>query len=60
MRDLEQMRALAAGGGSEQVVDARPAARFAGAAPEPRAGLRSGHMPGSHSVPASEVRPLKE
>lgn len=51
------MRALAAGGGGscEQVVDARPAARFAGTAPEPRAGLRSGHMPGSRSVPASEV-----
>mgnify|MGYP001791256729 CR=1 FL=1 len=33
--------------GSAQVVDARPAARFAGLAPEPRAGLSSGHMPGA-------------
>ena len=42
-------------GGNTQVVDARPAARFAGATPEPRPGLASGHMPGSRSVPATEV-----
>lgn len=35
------------------VVDARPAARFAGEADEPRPGLRSGHMPGARSLPAS-------
>lgn len=34
-----------------QVVDARSAERFAGRAPEPRPGLRSGHMPGSFNVP---------
>lgn len=33
------------------VVDARPAARFSGQAPEPRPGLRSGHMPGALSLP---------
>ncbi|ESQ84287.1 hypothetical protein AEAC466_07965 [Asticcacaulis sp. AC466] len=33
------------------VLDARSQARFEGAAPEPRAGLRSGHMPGSLSLP---------
>ncbi|MEM6491430.1 MAG: rhodanese-like domain-containing protein, partial [Pseudomonadota bacterium] len=33
------------------VVDARAAARFAGAAPEPRAGLRAGHMPGAANLP---------
>jgi thiosulfate/3-mercaptopyruvate sulfurtransferase len=33
------------------VVDARPADRFAGKAPEPRPGLRSGHMPRSFNVP---------
>jgi thiosulfate/3-mercaptopyruvate sulfurtransferase len=33
------------------IVDARPAARFAGEAPEPRPGLRSGHMPGSRNLP---------
>jgi thiosulfate/3-mercaptopyruvate sulfurtransferase len=34
-----------------QVVDARSAARFAGTAPEPRPGLRSGHMPGALNLP---------
>jgi len=38
---------------SEQVLDARPAARFAGQAPERREGLRAGHMPGALNVPAS-------
>ena len=33
------------------IADARPAARFCGEAPEPRPGLRSGHMPGAKSVP---------
>jgi len=37
------------------VLDARPAARFEGSAPEPRAGLRSGHMPGSRSLPFGEL-----
>jgi thiosulfate/3-mercaptopyruvate sulfurtransferase len=36
---------------SAQVVDARSAPRFAGAEPEPRPGLKSGHMPGSFNVP---------
>ena len=39
--------------GDAQLVDARPAARFRGEAPEPRAGLRSGHAPGAVSLPAS-------
>ena len=34
------------------VLDARPTPRFAGQAPEPRPGLRSGHMPGAKSLPA--------
>jgi len=38
-----------------QVVDARPADRFRGEAPEPRPGVRSGHMPGSHNVPSTTV-----
>ncbi|MCW1839068.1 3-mercaptopyruvate sulfurtransferase [Prosthecomicrobium hirschii] len=54
VRDLEDVRrALAAG--SHQVVDARPAARFAGEAPEPRPGLRSGHMPGALNVPYANL-----
>ena len=35
----------------EQVVDARSAGRFAGTAPEPRPGMRSGHIPGSLNLP---------
>jgi thiosulfate/3-mercaptopyruvate sulfurtransferase len=36
---------------AEQLVDARPRPRFEGTVAEPRAGLRSGHIPGSRSVP---------
>jgi thiosulfate/3-mercaptopyruvate sulfurtransferase len=36
---------------AELVVDARSAGRFAGTEPEPRAGLRSGHIPGSKNLP---------
>jgi thiosulfate/3-mercaptopyruvate sulfurtransferase len=35
----------------EQVIDARSPGRFAGTEPEPRAGLRGGHIPGSINVP---------
>lgn len=42
-------------GGALQVIDARPADRFRGEAAEPRAGVRSGHMPGSVNVPASSL-----
>jgi thiosulfate/3-mercaptopyruvate sulfurtransferase len=54
VRDLAQVR-RAAGGGKEQIVDARPAGRFTGESPEPRPGLKSGHMPGARNVPASTV-----
>ena len=37
--------------GEAVIVDARSAARFAGEAPEPRPGLRAGHIPGSRNVP---------
>jgi len=37
------------------VFDARPAARFYAEAPEPRAGLRSGHMPGAQSLPSAAL-----
>ncbi|RSL17040.1 thiosulfate/3-mercaptopyruvate sulfurtransferase [Edaphobacter aggregans] len=39
----------------KQILDARSAARFSGAAPEPRAGISSGHMPGATSVPFTEL-----
>ena len=38
-----------------QVVDARPADRFRGDAPEPRPGVRPGHIPGSLNVPYTEL-----
>ena len=41
--------------GGIQVVDARPAERFSGKAPEPRPGLHSGHMPDSLNVPYSRL-----
>ena len=41
--------------GEHQIVDARSAGRFAGEEPEPRAGLASGHIPGSKSLPQAEL-----
>jgi thiosulfate/3-mercaptopyruvate sulfurtransferase len=41
--------------GAELVIDARPAGRFAGTAPEPRPGLPSGHIPGAMNLPASDL-----
>jgi thiosulfate/3-mercaptopyruvate sulfurtransferase len=40
---------------AEQVVDARPAGRFAGTDPEPRTSLRGGHIPGSRNLPAGDL-----
>ncbi len=40
---------------SAQIVDARSAERFAGTAPEPRPGLRSGHMPRSLNLPFARL-----
>lgn len=40
---------------SAQIVDARAAARFRGEVTEPRAGLRQGHIPGSHNVPWGDL-----
>ncbi len=54
IRDLEQMRANLVSR-PELVIDARAAGRFAGTDPEPRAGLRSGHIPGSVCVPYLEL-----
>ncbi|MEO1232468.1 MAG: 3-mercaptopyruvate sulfurtransferase [Myxococcota bacterium] len=50
LADRDQVRAALASG-KVQVVDARAAARFRGEAPEPRPGLRSGHLPGSRNLP---------
>jgi thiosulfate/3-mercaptopyruvate sulfurtransferase len=52
--DLGMVRGALADG-TAQVVDARPADRFRGDAPEPRPGVRAGHMPGSLNVPFSDL-----
>jgi len=44
----------------EQVVDARAAGRFKGETPEPRAGLRSGHMPGAFNLPYTDLLDSKK
>jgi thiosulfate/3-mercaptopyruvate sulfurtransferase len=38
------------------VLDARSAGRFAGTEPEPRPGLRPGHMPGAVSLPYTDLQ----
>jgi len=50
IRDVADVKALL-GSLRAQIVDARAAGRFEGSAPEPRAGLRSGHIPGSRNLP---------
>ncbi|HUB97837.1 MAG TPA: 3-mercaptopyruvate sulfurtransferase [Stellaceae bacterium] len=44
----------------EQVVDARSAPRFAGSAPEPRPGLRAGHIPGAVNLPWEQLNDPKD
>jgi thiosulfate/3-mercaptopyruvate sulfurtransferase len=54
VRDLSAIRANLRSG-AEQLVDTRSAARFAGIEPEPRPGLRRGHVPGSLNLPFTEL-----
>lgn len=51
---LSEMRNIV-DSGSAQVIDARGAGRFTGEEPEPREGMRSGHMPGARSLPAASL-----
>ena len=51
---FQQMQGITENG-SSQIADARPAGRFTGDEPEPRAGMRSGHMPSARSVPAASL-----
>ncbi len=48
------IRRIVAGEVVAQIVDARAADRFRGEAPEPRPGLRAGHIPGSRNLPFTE------
>jgi thiosulfate/3-mercaptopyruvate sulfurtransferase len=54
VRSMPDMRRLT-DAGTASILDARPPGRFAGVDPEPRAGLRGGHMPGARNVPVSAV-----
>lgn len=54
VKGVEDVRAILQSGAA-RMVDARSAARFRGEAPEPRAGLRSGHMPGAANLPWEQV-----
>jgi thiosulfate/3-mercaptopyruvate sulfurtransferase len=49
VRNLADMRKAVEAG--TQIIDARPKGRFEGVDPEPRAGLRGGHMPGAVNLP---------
>jgi thiosulfate/3-mercaptopyruvate sulfurtransferase len=51
VRDMDDMKQTLAKR-SAQIVDARPAGRFTGIEPEPRPGLRGGHLPGSRNGPS--------
>lgn len=59
VRDASQMVANITSQ-EDRVIDARPAARWQGAAPEPRAGLKMGHIPGSINIPWSDVQKAGE
>ncbi|MET1415489.1 3-mercaptopyruvate sulfurtransferase [Roseibium sp. HPY-6] len=52
--DLSQMK-KSIQSGDRQILDARSADRFAGTAPEPRAGLRTGHMPTAFNMPFTQL-----
>lgn len=54
VKDVTQV-ARAAKLGDHEIIDARPAGRFAGRDPEPRPGLRMGHIPGSKNVPWADL-----
>ncbi|MDH6232882.1 thiosulfate/3-mercaptopyruvate sulfurtransferase [Mesorhizobium soli] len=51
---LEDMRSIVETA-SSQIADARSPGRFAGTDPEPRPGIRAGHMPGARNVPYSAL-----
>ena len=54
IKSIDEMRTIVEHGGAT-ILDARPPGRFTGEDPEPRADMKSGHMPGARSVPAGKV-----
>ena len=54
VRSVDDVKALV-DSKREQIVDARAANRFRGEVPEPRPGLRAGHMPGAFNLPYNEL-----
>jgi thiosulfate/3-mercaptopyruvate sulfurtransferase len=54
VHDLASMRGVLERG-QAQIVDMRSAGRFAGTEPEPRPGLRGGHIPGSRNLPYNQL-----
>ena len=54
VRDAAEVKALI-GKPTAQIVDARAAARFEGSVAEPRAGLRSGHIPSARNLPFASL-----
>ena len=55
MISIASLRQLIREDAAGQIADARSPGRFAGIEPEPRAGLRSGHMPGASNVPINSL-----
>ncbi len=54
VRSLDEVLGLTRSA-DEQILDARAAGRFSGREPEPRAGMRSGHMPGAFNLPYADL-----
>jgi len=55
VRNADDLLAGLNDGKGDQIIDARPAGRFMGTEPEPRKGLRGGHIPGSFSLPQTSM-----
>ena len=55
VRSVRNMLELVNRGGETQILDARGVGRFDGTEAEPRAGVRSGHMPGAINLPYDKL-----